>query len=294
MEQQQQQQQGVLFGPAPKPTTMRSRPRVEAFDHGRAAKPDPRLDSAGLFDATKSGGQLPMFMSAREIAKNYRIIDGDRLSMPTRDGTGRLRLENDDEVMERKHTEASMFKHPEIHGSGLAKRLHDDNYQVEEPIPLQVPSGGRFHTDVGPFQRGMPGDPRPTTLDGGHRIAVMRFNAPDRPMPVEHHDMDMPPAPPSEIEGAQARVNQYQQERRQIMAENGEIRIGNASVPQPFHQDEVIRTSGGIYPAGTSSRVGLQLEAAHAAAVDDVRVLKKRHEAKRNALHHFLKSVLGS
>jgi hypothetical protein len=292
-----QQQQAALFGPHPEPTEMRSRPRSEEFTEGRTPPvADPRLDRQGLFDATKAGGQLPMFLSAREVTKNYRVLDGDRTTGLTHTTTPAhlpaWKLYNDRAVLHRKAEEAHRQPAEDApHGAGLERTLSQDQFRVENPIPLQVEAHGYTHADVPEDRRGEPGDTRPPMSGGHHRVAVMMRFAPDRPMPVTHVDMNGGPAELMDEEpDIQGVVDDYSRKRVDLRRQYGEMSMTQAAVPGPWLASQVKKTKYGLFPASHSDEQIEQHEQAQVDAFDDlqdqVREIRKRR--RRGIWHNLL------
>lgn len=293
------QQQTALFGKSSAPTEVRSRPRAEAFDQGRApVTPDPRLDARGQFDSVKAQGQLPMFLSAREVLKNYRVLDGDRQTAHV-SGKPYTRLETDREVMWRKGGQAALPSRmrKEVHGAGLAEQLAADTYHVESPIPLQVAgAGGTQHTDVDPEQRGAPRDPRPQTLNGGHRLAVMSQYAPDMPMPVEHHDVPASAAVEKIADPEKmARVTKYQQDRTALRERYGELRTGKPSVPGPWEEDAIAVHPRGLFPAQAPlSKISQQFGEMDFQMQTDMSNIRQRQQGQHQGMRALLARLRGT
>lgn len=146
-------------------------------------------------------GQLPMFMTAREIKRKYQPLDADREDIsfdhegddaekimnaypslrlrrggvafddeasyrrrgqPGHEYVQEIREENDDEMWDRKATEAS--------DDGLTQSLRE--HGVRSPVSLSL-------------ERGRSGLPQ--VAGGHHRIAAMDEEAPDELLPVVHH-----------------------------------------------------------------------------------------------------------
>ena len=114
-----------------------------------------------------------MFMSAREIRRDYQGLDSDRYDVirwgldNDGDDDG---IENDRELFDRKFEEAD--------DSGLLDDLTRGRGRkgVENPISLQAD----------PKKTGSLG--KPEILGGHHRVAAMEYLRPDELMPVEHFD----------------------------------------------------------------------------------------------------------
>lgn len=118
--------------------------------------------------------QLPMFMTAHEIRRDYQALDGDRDEVVDDwDAVPETyRPEHDDELFERKYDEA-VFNDDHTPGDrrSLRDAIVDDG--VKNPVSLQVPD---LTGSMG----------KPQILGGHHRVAVMEAEKPHALMPVEH------------------------------------------------------------------------------------------------------------
>jgi hypothetical protein len=110
--------------------------------------------------------QLPMFMTARDIDRQYDPNEGDR---NVDESTGWV--ETTDELWDRKAQEAKQ----DASGVGDGLSVHDSvlRHGVKSPVWL-------YHDE-----RSIQGD-LPTVGNGHHRVAVLLHNDPDRLMPVLH------------------------------------------------------------------------------------------------------------
>lgn len=253
------------------------------MDPAPSVPKDHRTDAQGLFDATKANGQLPMLLSAREILKNYRAIDGDRnprIVSDEHENPTHLRLETDAEIMERKYSDSTAPEsmQSQIHGAGLSDRLWHDKYEIKKPIPLQVAGDGYKHKRVAEANRGAPGDPRPQILNGHHRVAVMMQEQPDRLMPVVHENANFPVDNDDASPDLAALNNEYRQHQKEIISNGGILSVGKARVPGPWSVDDVDWTPIGVIPK-TLSEDHLQ----H--TYDSLMQLRQRLEAKAQNLN---------
>lgn len=194
-----------------------------------------------------------MFLTAREIVKNYRAIDGDRDPRVDNDETGEpshLRLDSDAELYDRKYSDATVpqFAASTIHGAGLADELRADKYNVRSPIPLQVPGNGYRHRNVSVPRRGQSGDPRPQVLNGHHRIAVMLKEQPDKLMPVEHYDSNFPVDNSMADTDVSKRLAEYRNTQTALFKASGVLSVGKPRVPGPWPVNDVDLTQIGIVP----------------------------------------------
>jgi len=129
--------------------------------------------------------QLPMFMSAREIMKTYRPLEGDReVVWPGERGKRSLywhpqKVETSADLYERKRQESL-----DRSGSAGTMSLYDDiaDNGPENPVSLQLKGA----VEPGTMESGPSMDRRPQVLGGHHRLAVMAAERPDDLMPVEH------------------------------------------------------------------------------------------------------------
>jgi hypothetical protein len=108
--------------------------------------------------------QLSMFMSARDIASSYSSPFYERKKVRPKGEPSRL--ENDDEIMDRKLSESKKRDWGNLH-SKLRKQ------GVQTPIDLT--------TEPDPVSG------RPGIAEGNHRVAAMLDIDPDRLNPVLHH-----------------------------------------------------------------------------------------------------------
>ena len=110
-------------------------------------------------------GQLPMFMTAREITSTHSPSDWDRDPVPDFSSV-RPRLETDSETMSRKLNESMVGW-----GGGLHRSIAAEG--VQKPVHLSHQFGSQGRPEIG---------------EGHHRIAASMDVSPDRLIPVTHHE----------------------------------------------------------------------------------------------------------
>ena len=121
-------------------------------------------------------GQLPMFMTGREIQQHFRPLEGDREEIYNREKND-TRKETDTELWTRKLDESrnnSFNPRENKFGFTSARSLSESikEHGVQNPVSLQL------FTKPGTSQ----------VLGGHHRIAVMAAEHPNKLMPVEFYE----------------------------------------------------------------------------------------------------------
>lgn len=124
-------------------------------------------------------GQLPMFMTGKEIKKHYQPLFADRQETEDEE-TGAWRLEHPTELWQRKSLEGSEWGSANLTGdSDIDSSLEESiaHKGVENPISLQFRDIA-IKNKIG----------RPQVLGGHHRVAISAENHPNTLLPVEHFD----------------------------------------------------------------------------------------------------------
>ena len=125
-----------------------------------------------------AAGQLPMFMTGKEIQQHIHPWPGDRREVATEEkdpeewGGRKLRFENNSEVWNRKYDEA--LTHKDDDGA-----QHSDEFNnLAEDIAHRGFKAPRIPINFDSKE----------VLGGHHRIAVGAEEHPDYLFPVEHHE----------------------------------------------------------------------------------------------------------